>query len=105
MDFNFWIINPISAPKYDKENQVIIEDIINYLESISRVRNSQIIFTTHSEKVINRLAPQEVLYVEKDPAKGTCVIPLGGPKEQGHIEEILNKGGNLTDYLNVALGK
>lgn len=86
-------------------HQQRIEEIVNYLESISRVRNSQIIFTTHSEKVINRLALQEVLYIEKDPAKGTRIIPLDDHKELSHIHEILNKGGSLNDYLNITFGK
>ncbi|GEM_PF-7079163 len=85
-------------------HQQRIEDIIDQLESVSRVKNIQIIFTTHSEKIIDRIAPHEILYVEKDSSKGTRAMSLKSD-ELNRVREILSKGGTLTDYLNTTFSK
>lgn len=86
-------------------HQKRIEEIMEHLRHLSHVKEIQIIFTTHSERVINRLAPQEVLYVEKDLAKGTSLKALSEVGELSYIQEVLNKGGKLSDLLSVNLGK
>ncbi len=81
-------------------HQKRIEEIVDHLETISRVKNIQIIFTTHSERIINRMAAQYVIYVEKDLSKGTHLDPLTGPAELAQIKLVLEKGGSLSDYLS-----
>ena len=86
-------------------HQKRIQEIIDHLEQIASVKNIQVIFTTHSERVINRLAPQKVLYVEKDLSKGTHLIALTDTKELTDIQGVLSKGGSLSEYLNANYSK
>jgi Fe-S cluster assembly ATPase SufC len=83
-------------------HQKRIQEIIDHLEQISLVKNVQVLFTTHSERVVNRIAPQKVLYVEKDLTKGTRLIPLSGAQELADIQAVLSKGGSLSDYLSTS---
>ncbi len=78
-----------------------IKDLVDRLETISRINNTQIIFTTHSPIVINSLNPTEVIYSEKDPEKGTQFILLDKSEEISKIKSLLEKGGNLSDFLSI----
>jgi len=80
-------------------HQQRIENIIEHLETIARVRKLQILFTTHSDKVINRLPAHKILYVEKDLTSGTRITALSTPDQMKKINSILEKGGTLMDYI------
>lgn len=87
-------------------HQKRIEGIIEHLESISHIKKIQILFTTHSERVINRLPAHGVLYVENDLSNGTRITPLDNNVQTlSHIQEVLNMGGSLSEYINVNLNK
>jgi AAA15 family ATPase/GTPase len=76
-----------------------ISDLIYHLNTISKVQGAQIIFTTHSPVVINCLNPTEVIFVSKDNTKGTKVRMYKEQKVLAHIQDVLNNGGQLSDYL------
>jgi len=76
-----------------------ILDLIDHLETISRVKKIQIIFTTHSPVVINFLGVHKVIYTEKTPENGTLFTFLEESEQITKIKELLKKGGRLTDYL------
>lgn len=76
-----------------------VKDLVGRLEKASAVKDLQIVFTTHSPTVINSLAPQEVVFTKKDDTKGTEFRLLSEGSEIGKITEFLEKGGDLTEYL------
>lgn len=77
-----------------------IIDLIEHLETISRIKKMQIIFTTHSPIVINRLSPQEVILTERETDKGTLFTLLEESEQISKIKKYLQEGGNLIDYLH-----
>ncbi len=78
-----------------------INDLIDHLDTISNIKSMQIIFTTHSPLVINRLPPAKILFVEKSQEHGTTFELLSETKQILDIKELLEHGGKITDYLNV----
>jgi predicted ATPase len=79
-------------------------DLISHLENISRIRETQVIFTTHSPLIIDSLKPANVVFVSKDGTSGTKVLCLKEQKRLTHVQEVLREGGKLTDYINAQLG-
>ncbi len=76
-----------------------IVDLIDHLETISKIKKMQIVFTTHSTVVINRLSAHEVVLTHKDAENGTEFTLLEDTEQIGKIKKYLQEGGNLTDYL------
>jgi AAA15 family ATPase/GTPase len=81
-----------------------VADIIYHLDTLSRLKNLQIIFTTHSPSVINSLKPIDVIFVSKDINRGTRLFSFRNQKQLTSIQDILNEGGSLSDYLNSEFG-
>lgn len=80
-----------------------VKKLLDHLETISRQKKIQMLFTTHSPSVINKFRPAEVLYVKKTNDQGTTMILLDETREITSIQELLSKGGELTDYINSRL--
>lgn len=78
-----------------------IRDLIGRLDDFSNRQGIQILFSTHSPYAINRLRPQDVLFVRKD-NNGTHIDVLGESKQLTELEEFLEKGGDLAEYLLIA---
>lgn len=76
------------------------KDLIQYVDKISKVRNLQIIFTTHSSAIINTVRAGDIIFVEKAGETGTRVTSFRNIEQQNRIKEILEEGGELTDYLS-----
>lgn len=76
-----------------------ITDLIDHLENISRIKKMQILFTTHSPVVINRLSPQEIILTERETDLGTQYSLLDETEQISKVKKYLQEGGSLTDYL------
>jgi len=89
------IIEEIENGLHPKRLQLLLE----HLDNIARVKNMQILYTTHSPTVIDRLRPEEILYVYKDSSKGTLFNQLSCHDNISDIENMLREGVSLTQYL------
>jgi len=76
-----------------------IIDLLDHLETIARVKNMQVLFTTHNPMVINSLSPAKVLFVEKEIEEGTKFKLLEDTEEITKIKKLLEQGAKITDYL------
>lgn len=94
-DYSTLIIEEIENGMHPKR----IIDLIEQLETISKIKNMQILFTTHSPIVINRIAPSEVVLTDRDPDHGSRFTLLEESEQITKIKRYLQEGGNLTDYL------
>lgn len=75
-----------------------LKNLLDHLTTISKVKNLQIMLTTHSPVVINSLRHDEVLFISKD-ENGSNLTALDTTEDIGKIKEFLNSGGRMTDYL------
>lgn len=73
-------------------------DLVDRLKTISRVKDMQIIFTTHSPALINRQDIQDILYVEKVDGV-TNATAFRDAVNLTKIQDVLNEGGKLTDFI------
>lgn len=80
-----------------------VANVVEHLDTISRLKNIQMLFTTHSPLVINKLRPAEIVYVKKEDDRGTKFVLLAESNEIAVIEKLLSRGGVLTDYINSRL--
>ena len=76
-----------------------INELIDHLRKIATIKNMQILFTTHSPLVINRLPVHEVVLAEKND-KGTELTLLSESAQATSIQKMLERGGKMTDYIN-----
>ncbi len=76
-----------------------LNDLLDSLMSISRKKDMQILFTTHSSAVINLMSPHEVIYVEKETTDGTTFRLLSDSSHISQIDKVLKEGITLTDYI------
>jgi predicted ATPase len=76
-----------------------LSEIIDRLDIIATRKNIQLLFTTHSYDVINKLKPSQVLFAKKENVGSKYTI-LEEAKDIVLIEKFLKKGGSLTDMLN-----
>lgn len=100
------------ALSMDKNSTLLVEEIENgihpkrlgdlmeRLEKIAMVNELQIIFTTHSPSVINRLPANRIVLVFKSADNGSKYTPLEQVEEITAIKEYLQNGGELTDILS-----
>lgn len=77
-----------------------IIDLIEHLETIARIKGMQIVFTTHSPIVINKLSASEVLLTDKDLNEGTYFTLLEDTEQISKIKQYLKEGGTLSDILH-----
>ena len=94
-DYSTLIIEEIENGMHPKR----IVDLIEQLETISKIKKMQILFTTHSPIVINKISPSEVVLTDRDSDKGTLFTLLEESEQISKIKKYLQEGGNLTDYL------
>src|SRR3989344_1483945 len=76
-----------------------LKDLLDHLTTISRKKDMQIIFTTHSSAVINLLSPSDVVYVEREIINGTQFHLLADSSHITQIDNALKEGISLTDYI------
>lgn len=81
-----------------------LSDLIEYVKNIAAKRDLQVIFTTHSSSVIDKMSPDSVLFVEKKSQEGTVFTLLSQSKETAAINDLLREGGTLSDYLKLSSG-
>ena len=77
--------------------------LVDYLDTVSRSQNKQIIFTTHSPTVINFVKATDIIFIYKD-SSGTKFRPLREPSMQTEVESILNEGGQMTEFISSKFG-
>ncbi len=100
----FYVVTDESRLLLLEEPEVCVHHgLLNGIVEIIRdySREKQIIFSTHSESVVDRLAPENLLLVSRTPNKGTTVIPMGkalGSRRLMALKEYLSTVGNLGDY-------
>ena len=76
-----------------------ISKLFDHLDTFSKVKNMQVVFTTHSPIVINKLGAERVLFVEKD-GDGSHFTLLRESEDISKIKDLLKDGGRLSDYLS-----
>lgn len=76
-----------------------LNDLLDSLMSISRKKDMQILFTTHSSAVINLMSPHEVIFVDKEINNGTVFHLLSDSSHISQIDKVLKEGITLTDYI------
>lgn len=81
-----------------------VADLIHHLNTISRIKKIQLVFTTHSPSVIDCVAPSDVIFVSKDNEEGTKVVTFRETKKMALIQDVLKDGGKLTDYIFSQIG-
>ncbi len=94
-DYSTLIIEEIENGMHPKR----IIDLIEHLETISKIKNMQILFTTHSPIVINKISPSEVVLTGRGMDQGTQFTLLEESEQITKIKRYLQEGGHLTDYL------
>mgnify|MGYP001617298239 CR=1 FL=1 len=75
-----------------------VTKVVEYLDTFSKAKNIQIIFSTHSPIVINDLTPKNIIFVEKD-EQGSNFTLLSESEDVGKIKDLLKGGGRLSDYI------
>jgi predicted ATPase len=73
--------------------------LLDHLEMLSMKRDIQIIYSTHSPIVINKLKAEEVIFVEKDTPHGTRLHVLSDTQHQTNIRKLLEDGVPLAEYM------
>lgn len=76
------------------------KDLVEYIDKIAKARDLQVIFTTHSTAIINAVRVKDIIYVEKKLDIGTKLFSFSQTEKQDRIKEILEEGGEITDYIN-----
>jgi|GEM_PF-3534759 len=80
------------------------EKLVEYLDTFSKVKDIQIVFSTHSPLVINELKPHNILFVSKN-GHGTEFELLSDSEDITRIKALLKEGGSVSDYLSTKLSK
>jgi predicted ATPase len=76
-----------------------LTNLLEYLEMISVKRDIQIIYSTHSPIVINKLKAENVIFVEKDTPHGTRFHVLSDTEHVSNIKKLLEDGVPLAEYM------
>jgi predicted ATPase len=77
-----------------------ISELIKMLDGLTKKRDLQLIFTTHSAQIINMLALNSIIFVDKDRVKGSHYSLLGTSDKAAKITKYIEKGGSLKEYLD-----
>jgi predicted ATPase len=77
--------------------------IIEYLKRVSYSNDLQLILTTHNPLIIDTIAPEEVIYVQRQNGSGSQFIQFKDSKYTSKIHQVLKEGGNLTDFMESML--
>lgn len=94
-DYSTLIVEEIENGIHPKR----ISDLIEHLDTISKVKKMQILFTTHSPIVINKLSAHEILLTKRESDAGTQFILLDDSDQITRVKKYLQEGGSLTDFL------
>jgi|tagenome__1003787_1003787.scaffolds.fasta_scaffold20950996_1 predicted ATPase len=73
--------------------------LLDHLKTISLKRDIQIIYSTHSPIVINKLEAENVIFVEKDTPHGTRFHILSDTEHVTNIKRLLEDGFPLAEYM------
>jgi predicted ATP-dependent endonuclease of OLD family len=73
--------------------------LLDHLKMISLKRDIQIIYSTHSPIVINKLEAENVIFVEKDTPHGTRFHILSDTEHVTNIKRLLEDGLPLAEYM------
>lgn len=74
-------------------------DLIEFLEKISIKDEKQFIVSTHSSRIINKIKADDLILVKKT-EDGSKYEALKNIADMGVIDEILEKGGDLSELVN-----
>jgi predicted ATPase len=75
-------------------------DLLGHLDTIAVKKDLQILYSTHSPIVINRLAAEKVVYVYRDKTtNGTKFQLLSESDHITNIKGLLEQGLTITDYM------
>ncbi len=100
----FYIISDKGSVTLVEEPEVcvhhgLLSSIINLIKFKSR--SKQLIISTHSEYILDKLKPENIIIVKKNKEKGTIAKQLTKSltkKELGALKKYLEESGNLGDY-------
>ncbi|OHA52746.1 MAG: hypothetical protein A3A97_01225 [Candidatus Terrybacteria bacterium RIFCSPLOWO2_01_FULL_40_23] len=74
--------------------------LIKYLENIARIGQIQVLFTTHSPDVINKLSVEEIIFVGKDKNGDSQFKLLIDSEQLSIIKKMLKEGTQMSDFLD-----
>ena len=77
----------------------LLNSVVQIIKEYGRTK--QIIFSTHSEIVVDSLRPEQVLIVDKHKTKGTTVAHIPDKMSQAGfaaLKKYLSTAGNLGEY-------
>jgi ABC-type cobalamin/Fe3+-siderophores transport system ATPase subunit len=76
-----------------------LTSLLDHLDMLSMKRDIQIIYSTHSPIVINKLKAEDVIFVEKDTSHGTRFHVLSDTEHVTNIKKLLEDGVPLAEYM------
>lgn len=100
----FYIITGQSSMLLLEEPEVCVHHglLASFVEVMKQYsKYKQMIISTHSDYVIDKLHPENVLLVRNDPARGTTVRPISkamSTRQYAALKEYLRTIGNLGEY-------
>lgn len=80
-----------------------IKTLLEIVNVVSIRRNIQMIFTTHSDDVLNNVSPSNVIYVEKDSEGYSTFQRLNDMIDGAHIKEVLGEEPTTKDLLDMGV--
>jgi len=104
----FYIINDVSELLLIEEPEVcihhgLLDSIIELIKVQSKKK--QIIISTHSDYVLDKLKPENVVLVSRDTDKGTIAKPLSkalSKNDYAALKSYLQDEGNLGEYWKLS---
>lgn len=100
----FYILSDKSELLLIEEPEVCIHHglLSSIIELIKiQSKKKQIIISTHSDFVLDKLTPENVILVKKNPDKGTVATPLTkhlSKNDYSALKDYLANSGNLGEY-------
>ncbi|MEL6941115.1 MAG: ATP-binding protein [Bacteroidota bacterium] len=100
----FYIISDENEVLLIEEPEISVHHglLLSIMELIKQEsKRKQIVISTHSDLVLDRVAPENVLLVSKDKEEGTLAKPLSksmSENEYKELKEYLETEGNLGEY-------
>lgn len=80
-----------------------IKTLLEIVNTAAIRRNIQMIFTTHSDDVLNNVSPTKVIYVERDPDGYSVFQPLNERINSAYITEVLGEEPTTKDLLDMGV--
>jgi predicted ATP-dependent endonuclease of OLD family len=100
----FYVLTDDSKLLLIEEPEVCIHHgLLNSIISLIKTQSAQkqIIISTHSDFVLEQLAPENIILVKRDPEKGTSAKPLNKTMSKNDflaLRTYLEESGNLGEY-------